>query len=297
MEPPRRRLPPMWSVTPDRRAVSEAFAQESERVVDLVRGCRDLRDPVPGLAWSVSGLAAHLTAVYMSFGATMRGDQPVPGLSDAVAAVGDGVGLPAKIAAANEYAIETLTAESALSAAQGLATHAAAFLDALAAQDDLTRELDTPWYGVGMTRSVGALASLAVTESLVHGRDLALAVHADPRMSQTSAAAATPTVMSAMLPLLFAGERAAAHRAVYELRLRGGERFLIRVADGRAECFDVAERGTRKVDCVISLDPRAALLIGFGRSSLARAVLNGAAFAGGRRPWLGLRFPALFATP
>lgn len=296
----------MWSVTPDRQAVSEAFTRESERVVELVRGCRDLRDPVPGLAWNVGGLAAHVTAVYMAFGATMRGEHRDTGLERAVAGADDGGsgygdggdgGLPATIAAANEYAIELLAAESALSAAQGLAAQASAFLDVLATQEDLTRELDTPWYGVGMTSSVGALASLAVTESLVHGRDLALAVRADPRMSQSSAAAATPTVMSAMLPLLLDARRAQGHRAVYELRLRGGERFLMRIADGRAECFEAAVRAASKVDCVISLDPRAALLIGFGRSSLARAILNGAALAGGRRPWLGLRFATLFATP
>ncbi|HWG24448.1 maleylpyruvate isomerase N-terminal domain-containing protein [Actinospica sp.] len=287
----------MWSVTPDRQAVSDAFAQESTRVVDLVRGCRDLRDPVPGLAWNVGGLAAHLTAVYMAFGATMRGDHRDLGLEDVVAAAGDTGGLPGTIAVANAYAIELLAAESTLSAAQGLAIHAAAFLEALAVEEDLTRELDTPWYGVGMTRSAGMLASLAVTESLVHGRDLALAVHADSRMSQSAAAAATPTVMSAMLPLLLAADRAEGHRAVYELRLRGGERFLMRIADGKAECFEAVERRERKVDCVLTLDPRAALLIGFGRSSLARAILNGAAFAGGRRPWLGLRFSTLFATP
>jgi hypothetical protein len=130
-------------------------------------------------------------------------------------------------------------------------------------------------------------------------------------MSHSSAAVATPAVMSAMLPLLLVPERACGHRAVYEVRCRGGERFLMRVADGKAECFQAAERAERKVDCVITLDPRAerkvdcvitldpraALLIGFGRSSLARAILRGGAFAGGRRPWLGLRFTGLFATP
>lgn len=287
----------MWSVTPDKQAVSDAFAKESERVVDLVRGCRDLRDPVPGLAWNVGQLAAHLTAVYMSFGETLRGGYQDAQLEHAVAAAGEGVGLPAAVAAANAYAVEQLTAESALSAAQGLATHAASLLEALSGQNDLALELDTPWYGAGVTRSVGMLASLAVTESLVHGRDLARAVHADARMSQRSAAAATSTVMSAMLPLLFAADRAKGLRAGYELRPRGGERFLMQINDGKAECFEAGQPGERKVDCVISLDPRAALLVGFGRLSLARAILNGGAIAGGRRPWLGLRFHTLFATP
>jgi hypothetical protein len=277
--------------------VSEAFARESERVVELVRNCRDLRIPVPGLDWNVGQLAAHLTSVYLVFGAALRGDYQDIGIADAVAAAGEGAGLPAAVAAANAHAVSLLTARSAQTAAEGLATHAAGFLQALSATEDLTRELDTPWYGAGMTRTAGTLASLAVTESLVHGRDLALAVRADTRMSHSSAAVATPAVMSAMLPLLLVPERACGHRAVYEVRCRGGERFLMRVADGKAECFQAAERAERKVDCVITLDPRAALLIGFGRSSLARAILRGGAFAGGRRPWLGLRFTGLFATP
>lgn len=284
----------MWTVTPDRQAVSEAFGRESERVVGLVRGCPDLREPVPGLAWNVGQLAAHLTAVYLVFGATLRGGYQDTELERAVGGARADDGLPGTIAAANDYAVGLLKADDARTAAEGLGSQAAAFIEALAAEDDLDRELDTPWYGIGMTRSVGTLASLVVTESLVHGRDLALAMHADPKMSQSSAAAATPTVMSAMLPLLLDGGRAKGFSADYELRLRGGRRFAMRIADGKAEC---SETGSRDADCVLTLDPRAALLIGFGRRSLARATLTGGALASGRRPWLGLRFPSLFATP
>jgi len=280
---------------PDRQAVSDALAQESERVIGLVRGCRDLADPVPGLAWTVGQLAGHLTAVYLVFGETMLRGYQDPELERAVAEAGESGGLPGTIAAANEYAISILTADDARFAADALATQSAALLEALAAEQDLTRELATPWYGVGATRSVGTLASLAVTESLVHGRDLARAVHADTQMSRSSAAAATPTVMSAMLPFLLDKSKAKGLRADYELRLRGGgQRFVVHIAEGKAECF---EAGGRDVDCVITLDPCAALLIGFGRSSLARATLTGGAMAAGRRPWLGLRFPSLFATP
>lgn len=285
----------MWTVTPDRQAVSEAFARESERVVERVRACRDLHDPVPGLRWSVGELAAHLTAVYMVFGAALRGGYQDTELKRAVAGAPVDAGLPGTIAAANDYAVGLLTAPDARTAADGLAAQAAAFLEALAAtHDDLAREVETPWYGIGMTRNVGTLASLAVTESLVHGRDLALAVHVDPKMSQSSAAAATPTVMSAMLPLLFDTRQAKGMKADYELRLRGGQRFALSVADGKAECF---EAGGRDVDCVLTLDPRAALLIGFSRRSLAQTLLTGGVIAYGRRPWLGLRFPSLFATP
>jgi hypothetical protein len=145
-----------------------------------------------------------------------------------------------------------------------------------------------------MTRSTGTLGALAVTESLVHGRDLARAVGAGTRMSQSSAAAAAPTVMSAMLPLLFDPSRAPGLRATYELRVRGGVPFALRVAQGRAECLEPAGADA---DCVITIDPRAALLLGFGRRSLARIMLSGGVLAAGRRPWLGLRFAGLFGTP
>lgn len=286
----------MWTVTPDRQAVSEAFARESERLVERVRGCRDLRDPVPGLKWTVAELAAHLTAVYMVFGAALRGGYQDTDLERAVSGASADDGLPGTIAAANDYAVGLLTANDARTAADGLAAQAAAYLEAFAAtqDDDLAREVETPWYGIGMTRSVGTIASLAVTESLVHGRDLALALRADPKMSEGSAVAATPTVMSAMLPLLFDARTAKGMKADYEVRIRGGQRFALRVAEGKAEC---TEAGARGVDCVLTIDPCAALLIGFRRRSLAHVLLSGGVVAYGRRPWLGLRFPSLFATP
>jgi Mycothiol maleylpyruvate isomerase N-terminal domain len=285
----------MWSVMPDRQAVSESLTRESEHIVGLVRGCPDLAAPVPGLAWTVGRLAAHMTSVYLAFGGAVRGEYQDPGMERAVAAAGEGAELPRALAAANEYAVGVLAAPDARSAADAIAAQAAVLFEALAAAQDLSRERATPWYGLGSTRSVGALASIAVTESLVHGRDLARAVRADTKMSRISAAAATPTLLSVMLPYLLDKSKAKGLRADYELRLRGtGRRFVVRVAEGEAECF---EAGGRDVDCVITMDPCAALLVGLGRSSVARATLTGGARSAGRKPWLGPRFPGMFAKP
>ena len=284
----------MLTVLPERRAVAQAFAAESDRAAALVRGCRDLSAPVPGLSWDLGQLAAHLTAVYMVFGMTLRGGYQDSELESAVRAVDGELPLPATIAAANAYAVGLLRVDDPGVAADGLAEQAAALRAAIEAAEDLAEKVPTPWYGVGMTRTAGTIAALAVTESLVHGRDLAGAVGAGTGMSRSSAAAAAPTVLSAMLPLLLDARRARGVSASYELRLRGGKPFGLRVADGRAECFEV---GAKDVDCVITLDPCAALLIGFGRRSLARVTLTGGALAAGRKPWLGLRFPGLFGTP
>lgn len=294
-----RKLLTMLTVTPDRDAVAQALAQESGRVVGLVRGCRDLRAPVPGLAWDVGQLAAHLTAVYMVFAQTLREDLPDRAqLEQAVALAEEGSARPATlratIAAANEYALSQIRFDDAQTAADALAEQAAALRAALADEADFGREVATPWYGLSRTRTAGTIASLAVTESLVHGHDLARAVRADTKMSQRSAAAAAPTVMSAMLPLLLDSARAKGVSAAYEVRLRGGRGFVVRIADGKAECF---EPGEHYVDCVISLDPRAALLLGFGRRPLTRVALTGGAMTTGRKPWLGLKFTRMFDTP
>jgi hypothetical protein len=55
--------------------------------------------------------------------------------------------------------------------------------------------------------------------------------------------------------------------------------------------------GSGPVDCVLSITPVAALLTGFGRQPVWRAVLAGESFAHGRKPWLGPRFPRVFRLP
>lgn len=80
----------------------------------------------------------------------------------------------------------------------------------------------------------------------------------------------------------------------YEVRLRGGgPRFVVRVADGAAE----VRAAGGPIDCVISADPATFLLVGYGRMPHRRALLRGGMLAGGRRPWLGLRFKDLFFNP
>ena len=288
----------MLTVLPDRQRAGEAFAAESARVAELVRSCGDLSTPVPGLRWNIGQLAAHVTSVYMMFAHTIRGGswdgELERGFVDVMRGVDRRQPLPAVIAAANDYAVGHLLPRDPGAAADALAEQAAALTAAVDGAQDLTSQRSTPWYGADSTRTVGTLACLAVPESLVHGRDLAWAVHGDTRMSKRSAAAAVPTVMSAMLPTLLDTRRAGSLRAAFELRVRGADPFVLRVEQGRAECFAAGEQ---QVDCVVFLDPCAALLLGFGRRSFARTALTGGALAAGRQPWLGLRVPSLFAVP
>jgi hypothetical protein len=143
----------------------------------------------------------------------------------------------------------------------------------------------------------GSLLAMAVSEFLVHGYDLARAAGAVNRPSAatlTSATAVTATVMSEMLPRVLDERRAAEFAGSFEIRVRGGQPFVLRIADGKASC-EVGE--SRDVDCILSLSAYDALLMGFGRVPVWRVIASGKALSYGRRPWLGPRFNRLFVTP
>jgi uncharacterized protein (TIGR03083 family) len=283
----------MMTVVPDLPAVRDAFDAESGRVAQRLRTARQLGTPVPGLAWTVGQLAAHLCTVYQSFAATMRGEFAATALDGVVEPDRP---LPETIAAANAFAVDLFHFADPAAAADALGRAAADLLAALDEAPDPLPECPAPWYGPGRTRTVGTLASLAVSETLVHGYDLARAVSGKGKAlpSVSSAALVAPTVMSEMFPLLLDAERADGFRASYEIRVRGGSAFVMRIDDGTVR---TAPAEGQEVDCVISLNACSALMIGYARQSVGHALLTGGTFAFGRRPWLGLRMRGLFLTP
>lgn len=80
----------------------------------------------------------------------------------------------------------------------------------------------------------------------------------------------------------------------YALDLRGVARVVVRFVDGRYS-LDPADGGP--VDCVISADPVAWLLVGSGRLDQWAAIALGLIEAGGERPELAAGFGDLFIFP
>ena len=80
----------------------------------------------------------------------------------------------------------------------------------------------------------------------------------------------------------------------YEIELRGVGRSVTGFVDGEYR-LEPADSGP--VDCVISADPVAYLLVVAGRLSLSTAIALGLANAGGRQPELAWRFMDLFVFP
>ncbi len=286
----------MTTVEPDRGELRQALEHASERVVGLVRGSAPLDGPVPGLDWTKAQLAAHLCAICQAFASTVRGEELTGRFgADYASGYGPGASLPEAVAAINASVVKQASFPSAAAAADALATGAAALV-AAGADRDLSERRPAPWYGTDVTLPVGSLLSLAVSELLVHGYDLARAVGADLRASAATAAAATAvaaTVMSEMLPRMLDEQNATGFAGSFDIRIRGGGRFILQIADGTARS---EAAGGRNADCVLSLSGYPALLMGFDRVPVWRAIASGNARASGRRPWLGLRFHRLFLT-
>jgi hypothetical protein len=288
----------MTSVEPDGRAVRQALEQASERAAGLVRDGAPLDGPVPGLEWTKAQLVGHLSAICEAFAATLRGEDFAERFGqEFVGSYGSGPTLRDAVAATNAKVVKLASFPDSGAAADALTAGAAALLAAFDAHRDLSAPRPAPWYGPEVTLPVGNLLALAVAELLVHGHDLARAAGADLRPSAAtaaSAAAVTAAVMSEMLPRML-DERSTARgfAGSFEVRVRGGQRFVLRIADGTARSELAAGQD---VDCVLSLSAYHALLMGYDRVPVWRVIASGNARAFGRRPWLGLRFNRLFVT-
>ena len=108
------------------------------------------------------------------------------------------------------------------------------------------------------------------------------------RRMHASFAAAMP-----LLPLLVNPATTAGVRVAYDLRIRGGERFMVRIDDGAL----AVGRSDGGVDCHVSAEPASLLLVAYGRRSQWIPVLTGKLTAWGRKPWAGLRLTHYIVTP
>jgi uncharacterized protein (TIGR03083 family) len=287
----------MASVQPDGSAVRQAFEQASERAAALARTAAPLDGPVPGLAWTRAQLVTHLFAICEAFAATLRGEDFAELFGpEFIGSYGDGGTLPEAVAAINARVVRDASFQTPAAAADALTSSAAALLTAFSTHHNMSALQPAPWYGPEVALPAGNLMAMAVSEFLVHGYDLARAVGADLRPSAATAASATVVtgaVMSEMLPRVLNERTANGFTGSFEIRVRGGDRFILRIADGSAAS---EAAGSLPVDCVLSLSGYYALLMGFNRLPVWRAIAAGKARAFGRRPWLGLRFSDLFLS-
>jgi hypothetical protein len=136
------------------------------------------------------------------------------------------------------------------------------------------------------------MATLLLGEQLIHGLDISRTAKLPWPIAAADAFLVIPGVL-AVTPQYLRPNRSTGVRVSFELRMRGGPSYRLAV-DGSTAAVTAAGQ---QADCVITADPVAFLLLGYGRIGQLAPVLRGQLRAGGRKPWLAVKFGKLLDTP
>ncbi|HZQ30989.1 MAG TPA: hypothetical protein VFB19_04575 [Mycobacterium sp.] len=256
-----------------------AFRAAVERSAELWRRTPAPNAPVPGLTWSAAQTAAHMVGDLTEYTEGLEGHS--------VAAVGSGS--PSKrSAAANARHLEMVGERDMRRLADTLEEQAVRYIDAASNVDEGT-SIHT---ANGLVLTPPIMTCLLLGEQLVHGLDIARAGRARWCISRADALLVIPGVLT-VAPQYVHPTRSANESVSFELRIRGGGRYRLAVHHGTAEITAAGE----KADCVISADPVAFLLVGYGRIAQWRPIIGLNMMAFGRKPWLATKFGSLISSP
>lgn len=265
-----------------RRAHAEALValrSAVARTAELWRRTPDRHAPVPGLAWTAAETAAHMVGDLQEYTEALH--------DGGVSAIGSGS--PSKRSAAVNAQHLTKVAERDMRRlADMLEEQAVHYIDAAGAADDTV----TIATANGLILTPPIMTSLLLGEQLVHGLDVARAARARWCISRTDALLVIPGVLT-IAPQYVHPTRSAEASVSFELRIRGGGRYRLSVHHGTADITGAGE----KADCVISADPVAFLLVGYGRIAQWRPIIGLNMLAFGRKPWLATKFGSLISSP
>lgn len=259
------------------------MAKAGPRLTTLLRAA--LRPDVPALGdWDLGQLAVHISHAIDTTTAMAKGG-------------GNLLGDIWQLSSLSGVMIQGEGRRSLAEVADRIDVGVAAFLDAMAeggGDGDALR----PWLVAGTALPLSALTCEVLSELTVHGLDVARAIGApwpiDP-------AHAVLIVSGFLFPSLNAlgrsvVDQAAAGlvRARFAVHLRGGGRAWLRFHDGD---FLVEPSPQGLVDCHLSVDPAAFLLVSWGRTSQWPAIARGQLLAWGRKPWLALKLRSWLRNP
>ena len=264
----------------DLAAVRTAFRRVSGEVCDLVETAPDPGTAVPGSEWSVGDVAAHLaigTEVYVGY--ATGAVEPFFDVTD-IAGGSLARSSAARLGAEPERTLGAL--------AERLRAVTSALLDATAGRDG-----DDPVVWNGEPIGLADMLGIGLGEYLLHGRDVARALSRDWAVGAGDARLVLAGALL-LLPLLV--DPVDHRRCPCQLRpgSAAGHRVTLTVDDGTLR-VDPAEG--QAVDCHVSADPVALLLVSYGRRSQWVPALTGKLLAWGRKPWLGLRLVRYLVTP
>jgi uncharacterized protein (TIGR03083 family) len=265
-----------------------ALVGAAGRTAQLLRSGLDPAVRVPGLSWSAAETAAHLVADLREHAALASGAHLPP---PATSGSGDGENAAERGAAANQAQLDAFSERELPALADELEDAATELNAALA---DLPEEEPiVTANGVAMTPPT--LVSICLGEQLIHGLDLARTAGRTWPIDRSDALRVIAGVM-AVAPDYLNRETTKGVHLDYELRFGQSDRYRFAVDDAQAT-VSLADSSHNRPDCVITADPAAFLLVGYGRVGQWSQIRRGKLRAGGRRPWLALRFSSLLLRP
>lgn len=278
--------------------MAEALAAEVARVTALLRSAR--RPDAPALGrWSLAEVAMHLSQAWMIVPGLAGDDRSgAERLLPGVAGRGGGSLIDdlRDLPGLTVSGVDADPERDLAVLADRIEARAGAFLAGL---DDGAWDRPHAWLVEGVSATLPTLACHLLNETMVHGYDLARAEGRRWALARPHAA----LVIDGFLVPVIAGlgpramvdqEAARGVRATFQVHVRGGASHLFRFDDG---ALSIEPPGAARVDCHISADPAAMLLVAWARRSQWPAIATGRLVAWGRRPWLGPRFRMLMRTP
>jgi len=153
----------------------------------------------------------------------------------------------------------------------------------------------TPWYGQHLVLTLATATGLMLSESLIHGLDIARGTRNAWTIGPDEARLALGQTMPTMMPLALDKEKARGVSIAFDLAVKGGLRLAIVVDDGTVTV--TRDAPPRTYDCRITAAPTAFLLTCFNRTPSWKTIVRGQMRAGGRKPWLALRLSTLMTSP
>ncbi|HEX2041898.1 MAG TPA: maleylpyruvate isomerase N-terminal domain-containing protein [Acidimicrobiales bacterium] len=276
----------------------DALRVEVDRVTALLRGARHPTAPALG-RWDLTEVAVHLCQAWGVVSGLARDD-----LSELFDLPAQDDGEPGALTDIWELqdlttlGVEAEPERDLRTVADRIDERAAAFFATLAqaSPGDIR-----PWLVAGTKVRLSTLTCHLLNETMVHGYDIA---RADGRRWPVDRAHAALVIEEFLFPVVRALDpralvdqrRAAGVRITYELSVRGGGRHIFAFDDG-VLTLEPAESSRRRIDCHISADPAALLLVAWNRQSQWVAITRGQMVAWGRKPWLGPRLRLLMRNP
>jgi uncharacterized protein (TIGR03083 family) len=270
------------TTTVDWVAARRAVAQAGPRLTAMLRAARKPEAPALG-EWNLTQVAIHISHTADVITAMSRGGgnviENIAGLSALTKVMVDGEG-----------------ARTLAEIADRIDTSVAGFLAAMeaAAGDDSSHS----WLVQGTEMPLSTLTCHLLNELTVHGLDIARAEGVAWPIDRGHASLVLQGFVFPSLHTLgrdmVVQEKAGTKRARFEVRLRGDGRAWLVFGDGN---FSVEGLPDGPVDCHLSVDPTAFLLVAWGRESQWPAIAKGQLLAWGRKPWIGLQLRSWLRNP